>query len=69
MKEFTKHRYFGHDLEITRDNQAQEIQRRIRLGWIEYRRLKDTLNSENKKFKRKVLQFFGSETLSFTMNC
>lgn len=71
MEEVNEYKYLGHEIRISRDNQTQELARRIELGWAAYGRLKDVFNSGIPiSLKSCVLPVFryGAETLTLTKN-
>jgi hypothetical protein len=68
------YKYLGHEIKINRDNQTNEIQRRIGLTWAAFGKLSHILKSSIPMcLKRKVynqcvlpVQTYGAETLTLT---
>ena len=69
-----KYKYLGHEIQIARDNQTTELQRRITLAWAAYGALSDIFKSsipnhlKKKTFDQCILPVmtYGAETLSLT---
>lgn len=69
-----KYVYLGHEISIGRDNQTNELQRRISLGWAAFGKLRNVLKSDmpislkRKTFNTCILPVitYGAETLTLT---
>jgi len=46
IDEVREYRYLGYDIKIHRDNQTQELQRRVGLGWAAYGKLNGVFKSD-----------------------
>ena len=74
IKETHLYKYLGHEIQIGKNNQTNEIQRRIGLGWAAFGKLRETFKSDipiclkRKVYEQCVLPVitYGAETLTFT---
>jgi len=74
IKETHMYKYLGHEIQIGKNNQTHEIQRRIGLGWAAFGKLRETFKSDipiclkRKVYEQCVLPVmtYGAETLTLT---